>query len=108
LGAQNLRPYNAKKYPVKVPVTYFQGSDDTATVASGAYRHYTSVPIGAKQWMLLQHGGHNPSLTNIRLGDSVQTQVFEHAVRGEKIPKALLEQLSSSQELKWLYSVENF
>lgn len=108
IQARSEKLFEASAYPVKVPVTYFQGSDDTATVASGAMAHFQRVPQGPKQMLLLRRGGHNPSLTNIKLGEPLQVKAFEKAVHGEAVSRTLMDRLNLSQPLQWQLTQENF
>ncbi len=57
--------YVAADYPVSVPVTYFQGTHDNATLARGALLHWQSVPKAMVQLLLNQKGGHNPMLADL-------------------------------------------
>ena len=91
-------------YPVNVPVTYFQGSDDGATASPGAIQHYKSVPKKFKQLLILVKGGHNPNLSKLSLDTPGQKELFIHAFEGTEIPPALLKQVQSDQELKWVYT----
>lgn len=59
--------YVAKNYPVNVPMYYFQGTHDGATLAIGALKHWKSVPQSSVTMMLNQRGGHNPFLTDLYL-----------------------------------------
>lgn len=64
-GVFNESLYRAQDYPVTAPVYYFQGSHDGATLAAGAYEHWTTVPKGKVTFLLAQKGGHNPNLTRL-------------------------------------------
>ncbi|MFN7730110.1 MAG: alpha/beta fold hydrolase [Bdellovibrio sp.] len=87
------KTYAAKSYPLKVPVTYFQGATDGATVAPGALEHFNQSAKGSAQLYVADQGGHSPMkqlLTEspgagrLRLA---AIQVFESGLRGEMIPK---------------------
>jgi len=108
LKTKNTHPYASKNFPVKVPVTYFQGSDDSATTAPGAFAHYKAVPQGPKQLLVLVRGGHNPNLLNLRRDEDGQKEMFLHAFKGQSIPKDLLDRVQKSQELRWTYTSKNF
>ncbi len=102
LGVKTGQIYSALQYPVTVPVTYFQGTDDSATTAPLAIKHYKSVAKGTAQMLLLRKGGHNPSLTLINSETPGQKEIFETAVRGQIIPEALLEKVNQNSDLKWV------
>lgn len=104
LRAYGVRVYRADKYPVKVPVTYFQGSDDGATAAPESVRHYKSVPLGFKQMSILVRGGHNPNLELILQENKQQQQIFDHAVKGLPIPKSLYSEMKKASGHFWAYT----
>ena len=104
LRATTVKSYSAARYPVKVPVTYFQGSDDGATPSPQAVYHYKNVPQGSKQIMILVRGGHNPNLQLIGDGDSHQLQFFHFAFKGEKIPRALVKEFNEQNDLFWAFA----
>ncbi len=54
------RTYEAVNYPLRVPVTYFQGTWDGATVAPAAVHHFKAVPQGQAQLILINQAGHGP------------------------------------------------
>ncbi|MBC7371394.1 MAG: alpha/beta hydrolase [Bdellovibrionaceae bacterium] len=108
LAATKTKTYQAADFPVSVPVTYFQGSNDSATAAPEAIRHYKSVPTGARQLLILVKGGHSPNLTNIRNDVDGQKEMFFHAIRGDVIPKELLNRVRDNQPLRWTYTSKNF
>jgi hypothetical protein len=87
------KTYSAKSYPLSVPVTYFQGATDGATVAPGALEHFNQSARGSAQLYLADQGGHSPmsrllpeSPGGERLRASV-IQVFEAGLRGEMMLK---------------------
>lgn len=57
--------YEIGKNLVKVPVYYFQGSHDGATMAIGAIEHWKTVPQGRAHFLMAQKGGHNPNLNRL-------------------------------------------
>lgn len=63
--AEDQTPYSANKYPIRVPVTYFQGTWDGATYPEGAVRHFKHVAKGTAQLFLAKMGGHTPNLSAI-------------------------------------------
>lgn len=104
LGTKATRTYYATKYPVKVPVTYFQGSDDSATPSPQGINHYKQVPQGFAQLLILVRGGHNPNLGNLASEESGQAELFAHAFNGTAIPPELLKQVQKDQDQKWVYT----
>jgi proline iminopeptidase len=54
------RTYMSVNYPLNVPVTYFQGTWDGATVAPQAIHHYKNVAKGFAQLILAKRSGHSP------------------------------------------------
>ncbi|WP_246845170.1 alpha/beta fold hydrolase [Bdellovibrio sp. NC01] len=107
LNARADQTYFATKYPLKVPVTYFQGSDDSATPSPEGIRHYKEVPQGFKQLLILVRGGHNPNLSNIGNEAPGQKELFAYAVAGKAVPAEFLKKIQKAQELKWVYTSKN-
>ena len=97
INSSQQRVYTASDYPVSVPISYFQGSHDGATLARGAFKHYRYVPKGIANFILNKKGGHNPlSLSVVDLErhgrekqskDSMDAhrELFAKTLRGEKI-----------------------
>lgn len=90
---EQTQPYNSKLYPLRVPVTYFQGHTDGATTAPGALEHFQETARGSAQLYLARRGGHSPmnrlfpeSPGGERLRDAA-IQVFEAGLRGQMILK---------------------
>jgi proline iminopeptidase len=52
--------FKASDFPVLATTTYFQGSHDGATLARGAFKHYSLVPKEKANFILNKKGGHNP------------------------------------------------
>lgn len=102
LKATSQKNYLASDYPVKVPVTYFQGQNDSATEFPGAFQHFQTVPLGQKQMLLMSEGGHNPNL-QILLSDSPEEQmILEKALIGELVPQDLLAKMNETEgPLQW-------
>lgn len=104
LSVLPLRAYNANRYPVTVPVTYFQGEYDGATSLPNAQQHFESVPIGQAQFLVLEKGGHSPNRSRIgekELDSEPQRELFLAAVLGQKIDQNLIERFNSVSALKW-------
>lgn len=103
LGAKpNKKPYSADRFPTPVPVTYYQGSWDTATDMDGAKRHWQTVPEGPKQVLLAQGGSHMSHVLAIskdyRLSDTAveaQLRVFDQALQGSFANQADVEQINT-------------
>ncbi|MGE9745652.1 alpha/beta fold hydrolase [Bdellovibrio bacteriovorus] len=104
LRAKGDKIYRAENYPVKVPVTYFQGSDDGATAAPEGVRHYKNVPVGFKQLAILVRGGHNPNLELILYENPQQLQIFDYAMKGLPIPKSLYSEMKKNTGHFWAYT----
>lgn len=100
------KTYQATQYPIKIPVTYFQGGDDSATPAPQAIFHYKQVARAKKQLMLLTHGGHNPNLQLLMEDNGLQLKLFGFAVRGEQIPSALIQEFNLSGNLSWAFTAK--
>jgi proline iminopeptidase len=88
--------YSAEAFPITVPVTYFQGKLDPATLSSYSYQHYQTVAKGQAQFLSLSNGGHNPSFEQIRNNQTAELQMFETALTGKLIPKSLIDSANSS------------
>jgi proline iminopeptidase len=108
LQVSGTQKYVSSHYPVTVPVTYFQGSDDGAVSPAEAFQQYKNVPQGPKQLMILVKGGHLPNLENLRAEVPLQKEIFLQAVRGLAITPELLQRAKSVQKLKWTYTSKNF
>jgi proline iminopeptidase len=104
LQAKPTSNYQAVRYPVKVPVTYFQGSNDTATVIPQAIHHYKEVAKGPKQLLILKGGGHNPNLQSLSRGIQGQAELFNAAFHGQMITKAQVETVNQDSDLKWVFT----
>lgn len=51
--------YFASDYPVQVPITYFEGTADGATVAPNAMKHWRNVAKSRAQLFYIVNGGHS-------------------------------------------------
>lgn len=58
-------PYVLESNKTSVPVYYFQGSHDGATMAKGALKHWQTVATGKSYFLLSKKGGHNPLISRI-------------------------------------------
>jgi proline iminopeptidase len=102
--------YSADRYPLTVPVTYFQGTWDGATMAKGAIQHWKKVPRNQRQMFLAVQGGHTPNfkslldLKNLE-NQKAQLQVFEKALAGQLSSEEEAQKLNANQtEVKWAYT----
>lgn len=101
LPAHETRTYQALQYPFKVPVTYFQGGDDSATAAPEAIYHYKQVPRGFKQLLIMKKGGHNPNLELMDMQPE-QVEIFGKAFYGQRIPPELISKFNQASDLSWV------
>ena len=108
LKAAPTKIFEATDYPVTAPVTYFQGSDDSATAATEAILHYKTVSKGPRQLLILVRGGHSPNLTYIRNQVAGQKEMFFQALRGQAITPEMVERARQNQSLRWTYTSKNF
>ncbi len=106
-----INPYKANRHPVQVPVTYFQGTTDGATVAPMAIHHYKTVPQGPAQLLLKIDGGHAPNLALLLEGEQspeaqtaseVQLKIFETALRGHLVDERQMQEINAISEQKWV------
>lgn len=84
--------FNPADFKTNVPVYYFQGAHDGATVAKGALANWQNVPQAKSYFLLAEKGGHNPNLSRIDSEDKniglLETALFAKAIRGEDISQA--------------------
>lgn len=102
--------YRASKYPMNVPVYYYQGAHDGATPAAGAVKHWREAAKGTKYFMLKKRGGHGPNLLPM-MDEKEPAQrleqifVFKKALRAEKITPDDMVRLNrnlKSADERWL------
>lgn len=111
--AADEKKYTLEENPVTVPVYYFQGSHDGATLAKGAITHWQIVPQGKSYFMLAQKGGHNPNMTRVESQNSVvasaEKTLMLAAIAGTDISKQDLVTINSavSFDEKWILFREN-
>lgn len=104
------RPYRLVNHPIAVPVYYFQGSHDGATLARGAIEHWRVVPRGPTYFMLAQKGGHNPNLIRLEMRQNTelneaQKVLFSNAVTAQPISRSQVDAVNSAHRdpnQKWL------
>lgn len=102
------QPYKLEDYPVTIPIYYFQGSHDGATMAIGALNHWRTIAKGDSYFMLAQKGGHNPNLTRLESQDSYfvpseEKQIFKKAISAEVITQDDITAINTNlPDQKWL------
>lgn len=74
LPGMRSRVYKATSYPLKVPVTYIQGTHDGATTAESAIMHYKHVAKNEAQILFRKMGGHNPILGCLKYVEETSPQ----------------------------------
>lgn len=104
LKAQSTRSYFATNYPLQVPVTYFQGSTDSATPAPNAIAHFKEVAKKSAQLMILVEGGHNPNLQLLLEEEASQASFFSAAILGQKISADKVKKSNSESEYFWAFT----
>jgi proline iminopeptidase len=99
--------YLATDYPIFVPVTYFQGSHDGATLARGAIKHWQNVPKSTVSFAFAAKGGHSP-LSQAILGSPSDSPVrlsaiklLKDAVSGLELQNSDINKLNISSENRW-------
>lgn len=96
--------YSASRYPLHVPVTYFQGEYDGATNKFEAIKHFESAQ-GFAQLLIMEKGGHKPNMkllkkTNETRYNALQSWLLSKAV---SVKLKLMEKLTS----KWNQNLLN-
>lgn len=125
VAADMVKSYDAKKFPVIATITYFQGSDDGATMAPGAFYHFQNTPQKLAQFLLLKGSGHNPvfpwmtiedlsqagaalSLQDKQAWQNLTLSFVSAGIQGNAVPQTAIDQLNalmsakaSEMEFKW-------
>lgn len=102
--------YSATRFPVQVPVTYFQGETDSATIMPEARKHFEQVPRGFAQILILQDGGHLSNMNFLKnfkkdkKNHQIQSEIFVQAALGKPIKPELINEFNSNNEQKWQYN----
>lgn len=60
INPDSIQTFSAKNHPITVPVTYFQGTTDGATVAPHSVWHYKKTAKSSAQLFLRKNSGHMP------------------------------------------------
>lgn len=104
IGVASIDPvgYVASAFPVSIPVSYFQGTDDGATIASGAIQHWSHVPKKQASLLLKKAGGHNPNLESIFSRNSdislSQQELFRKTLKGDAVTDEYIGNFNRSQK----------
>ncbi len=98
LGLNGTDLYSASRYPLKVPVSYIQGTWDGATFPRGAIYHYKN-----------QAFGHTPQYVNLMSSNaelrSSQLRISEALFKGQLISHEDLDSLNAQEtEVTWTYT----
>lgn len=101
LKIRESKKYSALDYPVKVPITYFQGAWDGATQAPFAVWHYKYAAQGPAQLLIMPKGGHNPNLSLLYFSSMVQLEVLRAGLEGKSITKDQIQDVKQVDELFW-------
>jgi proline iminopeptidase len=97
--------YLATQFPISIPVTYFQGNLDSATVAPGAIRHYKEVPMKSKQLFIAVGAGHCPGTRALMAKNKAAVHIAESALLGKMSSKEETAQLNVEQKtVKWVFT----
>ena len=96
--------YESSRYPLTVPVTYFQGGHDGATTAEMGISHWKKVPRGPKQLVIFPKGGHSSTGSF----DTPSLPVYRAALEGRKITREMVDTANASNELKMVFTNKGF
>ena len=104
LPIEKIHLFDATKWPLRVPVTYFQGESDPATLLIGATEHYKKVALGPKQMLVFKQGGHGPIGQFLSVANESQkkflTVILSQGLMGREIHKLRVDQFNSVGRLK--------
>lgn len=104
IGVTDNVVYRATNYPISVPVTYTQGTVDSATIPEGAIKHYKMVPTGQKQILIAVDGGHCPGAAELMKKNAGAVVAMEAALNGQIITSTMLQQMNSDATVVWKYA----
>lgn len=107
------RTYDSIKYPLKMPVTYFQGTVDGATTAVNAVKHFKKVAQSKSQLVLLRNGGHSPVNNCMSSGEISAVDCSNKAGVVEMLADGLLGKKLQSSQVKaagpdWTFTKKNW
>lgn len=96
---QDQNIYDEAMYPVFSTVYYMQGSHDAATIATGAWSHWSKVPKSKVFFLFSIKGGHNPGLSKIDSENSEiklsHQELYRKAFMSEPIDNDFIKSLNS-------------
>lgn len=110
--------YQASHYPVRVPTFYLLGENDGATDLDQGKRHFENVAKNKKFMLVMEKGGHLPSLALLKDNRScdpeievdqcqtfkqnnIMVEIFEDIVRNRQINKELISKFNEAGPLIW-------
>ncbi len=107
--------YSAARYPIQVPVYYFQGTTDGATTAEYAVWHYKKSAKSRAELILAKQVGHVVAIqyltksSNLSESDKKQiakqteiVKIFKSAINNESIDLSKLNQLMDDKNSMWV------
>lgn len=113
--------YSAVRYPIQVPVYYFQGTTDGATTAEYAVWHYKKSAKSRAELILAKQVGHVVAIqyltksSNLSESDKKQiakqteiVKIFKSAINNESIDLSKLNQLMDDKNLMWVKTQKNY
>lgn len=113
IADEDMPLYQADHFPSKAPITYFQGSHDSATVLPEAKLHFQNAAKGFAQFIQVYKGGHLPVYGTISSRYESQKSIesraalLQTALLGKAIDNKDLETVEEVSELKWLKTIKN-
>ncbi|HLW58191.1 MAG TPA: alpha/beta fold hydrolase [Bacteriovoracaceae bacterium] len=113
IADESMPLYQADHFPSKAPITYFQGSHDSATVLPEAKHHFQNAAKGFAQFIQINKGGHLPVFGTINSAyesqESIESRatLLKTALLGKEIKNKDLESVEEISELKWLKTIKD-
>lgn len=99
------KTYDSQNYPIQAPVYYFQGTEDGATTADFAVRHFKQVPQNKAFLVLAKAQGHLPVLSQLKPYNEETTplrketlHLFEAAVKTLDLDLTKINELKNKKE----------
>lgn len=59
------KPYSPQEWPIKAPLIYIQGSDDTLTPPEKTIEHFESQALSHKMFLCIKNGSHNSTMATL-------------------------------------------